>query len=777
MAENRAGEVTQTNPPVAPELEVIQGDNVGEVYKVKLDTRIGRERDNDIVLIDPRISRYHTRISLEDGQWMVADLGSSNYTYLNGTPISEPMALHPGDLISLGTTELRLRIPGGIPADEAEVSPPKTDASPKIIVPPVAAQTPAVAPAPAPQPSSRTVPRLAWIAGGVILLFCLAAVIVIYFAVGRFTNGEITAAPDASPSVTKDGDVSDQATDGEQIPADLTLAYEDDFSDSFGGWDDAFDTYTRKVYGNNRYQIEVSTSNLVAWGLANRDVADFEIEVEARMEEGAEDNTYGLLFRFQDRENFYRFDISGDGFFLLSKFFNGEWQTLVDWTEAPQLNTGAGVNNILKVAAFGPNITVWANGQQLATVTDDSLTHGNFGFFAGTFSEPYVWVSYDNLKLWLPQGQEQAIVLIPTATRPNTGPTPTSPPSATPVPPTNTPEPQPTPQQTETAESVEITPTTTPTTSPTIPPTGEPTATPEPLPEYASRNQTLARGETREEGRIIFPVFDSEREVYDIYIADAADGSNRELVQEQASQPALSVDGTNLAYRSWQPDNRGLLTRPLSGGDVWVFNPFFESAQPSFSPVDDSLMFHSRVGGEEPAIYRVVDGVSEVMRREGFPIQGEAAKWSPDGTQFVYSSCLGGKCGIIRSNVEGGVNPVLLSDYPSDTNPEISPDGSTVVFMSNRAGNWEIYAVGINGGNITNLTSDPASDGLPTWSPDGSKIAFVSNRDGEWSIWSMNSDGSNQRRLFALGGPVDAIVPYDKANSRGWTEENIDWAP
>ena len=86
--------------------------------------------------------------------------------------------------------------------------------------------------------------------------------------------------------------------------------YEDDFSDSFGGWDDAFDEYTRKVYGNNRYNIEVNASNLVAWGLANRIVADFEVEVEAKLEDGSEENSYGLLFRFQDRDNFYRFDIS-----------------------------------------------------------------------------------------------------------------------------------------------------------------------------------------------------------------------------------------------------------------------------------------------------------------------------------------------------------------------------------------------------------------------------------------------------------------------------------
>jgi TolB protein len=328
-------------------------------------------------------------------------------------------------------------------------------------------------------------------------------------------------------------------------------------------------------------------------------------------------------------------------------------------------------------------------------------------------------------------------------------------------------------------EEVEATsePTATPTRTPTVTPTSEPTATAVPLPEYASRDQTLARGETEVSGRVIFPVFDPVRSTYDIYIADAANGANRELVQSNASQPALSADGVDLAYRSWQPDKRGLFARAMSGGDTWQFNPFFESARPQFSPVDKSLIFHSRVGGKEPAVYRVVNGVGEVMRRDGFPVQGESAKWVPNGQQFVYSSCLGGKCGIIRSNIDG-TTPVILSDHPTDTSPEVSPDGSTVAFMSKRSGNWEIYTVGIEGGGTINaLTSDPTNDGLPTWSPGGDKIAFVADRDGEWSVWDMDPDGGNQRRLFSLGGSIDGVVGQDPPNSRSWTEENIDWAP
>ncbi|NJN93367.1 MAG: FHA domain-containing protein [Anaerolineales bacterium] len=406
MEEKQHGSATQVGPSMAPKLEVIRGENVGETYKVKLTTRIGREQDNDIIILDPKMSRYHAQISMEAGQWLLTDLGSSNHTYLNGTAVTAPTPLKSGDRIGLGETELVLNMPG---AAVTEPDPARTAPMPVITPRPSAAP-----PTPAPAPG---LPRLAWIAGGFVLLLFLVAGAILYFIFSRPPAGEETTTEAGTPAAIVDspGNEVQPPAEAPNRPTDLALIYEDDFGDSFSGWDDAFDAYTTKQYGNNRYQIEVTTSNLVAWGLANRDVADFEVEVEAKLEDGADTNGYGLLFRFQDRENFYRFDISGDGYYLLSKFVKGEWTTLVDWTASPFINKGKSAN-ILKVSAFGPNLTIWANGQQLASAVDDSLSHGNFGFFAGTFSEPRVWVSFDTLKLWGPKNQE--ITLLPTATRP-----------------------------------------------------------------------------------------------------------------------------------------------------------------------------------------------------------------------------------------------------------------------------------------------------------------------------------------------------------------------
>ena len=71
--------------------------------------RIGRESARDIVVPDINASRTHAEIHQEpSGTWIVADLGSTNGTFLNGRQIKSA-PLRPGDIIVIGTTELVFR--------------------------------------------------------------------------------------------------------------------------------------------------------------------------------------------------------------------------------------------------------------------------------------------------------------------------------------------------------------------------------------------------------------------------------------------------------------------------------------------------------------------------------------------------------------------------------------------------------------------------------------------------------------------------------------------
>jgi len=62
---------------------------------------IGRAKDNTLKIDEDTISRYHTKVSFENGKYVVRDLGSSNGTFVNGKKISEHVLAN-NDLIVLG---------------------------------------------------------------------------------------------------------------------------------------------------------------------------------------------------------------------------------------------------------------------------------------------------------------------------------------------------------------------------------------------------------------------------------------------------------------------------------------------------------------------------------------------------------------------------------------------------------------------------------------------------------------------------------------------------
>jgi hypothetical protein len=66
---------------------------------------IGRDRQNDVVLDDPRVSRKHAEIRLRLGRYTLYDLQSTNGTYVNGRRVAE-VVLNDGDRISVAGLDL-----------------------------------------------------------------------------------------------------------------------------------------------------------------------------------------------------------------------------------------------------------------------------------------------------------------------------------------------------------------------------------------------------------------------------------------------------------------------------------------------------------------------------------------------------------------------------------------------------------------------------------------------------------------------------------------------
>jgi pSer/pThr/pTyr-binding forkhead associated (FHA) protein len=67
--------------------------------------KIGRKKDNDIVINNEFVSRYHAQIQSIDGEYFIMDLKSTVGTSVNGERVQQ-ICLKPGDVISLGGVPL-----------------------------------------------------------------------------------------------------------------------------------------------------------------------------------------------------------------------------------------------------------------------------------------------------------------------------------------------------------------------------------------------------------------------------------------------------------------------------------------------------------------------------------------------------------------------------------------------------------------------------------------------------------------------------------------------
>ncbi|HEX3641046.1 MAG TPA: PrsW family glutamic-type intramembrane protease, partial [Ktedonobacteraceae bacterium] len=77
------------------------------------DMTIGRALDNDIILMDPAISREHARLVLDDQGWRIYNLTEKNTLLVNGcsVPSGGCLSLLPQDFLQVGNTIMQLVAP------------------------------------------------------------------------------------------------------------------------------------------------------------------------------------------------------------------------------------------------------------------------------------------------------------------------------------------------------------------------------------------------------------------------------------------------------------------------------------------------------------------------------------------------------------------------------------------------------------------------------------------------------------------------------------------
>jgi len=88
-------------------LTILTGEKAGISHNLeKARNGIGRAEQNDLVMADPRASRFHAEIERAPSGYIIRDLESTNGTMVRGRKVNERL-LEDGDTITIGETEMR----------------------------------------------------------------------------------------------------------------------------------------------------------------------------------------------------------------------------------------------------------------------------------------------------------------------------------------------------------------------------------------------------------------------------------------------------------------------------------------------------------------------------------------------------------------------------------------------------------------------------------------------------------------------------------------------
>ena len=229
-------------------------------------------------------------------------------------------------------------------------------------------------------------------------------------------------------------------------------------------------------------------------------------------------------------------------------------------------------------------------------------------------------------------------------------------------------------------------------------------------------------------------------------------------------EPALSPDGTRIAYTSDEPGNKDIFIIGVQGGNpIRLTDDPASDSYPAWFPDSTALAFVSDRGGTTNIwkIGQLGGGATLLLPGAYDPAI------SPDGRRIAFSipgSKGYGRIGAAQLDNLAQVK-VLTGDNDglwSHRHPAWSPDGKAICYSAHDA-LWIVSSS--NGEPARRLTSGGAGDSDPTWSSDGGFVNFSSYREGTLALWRIASSGGEPKRL-TLGSGFENSPSISRDGSR-----------
>jgi len=179
-------------------------------------------------------------------------------------------------------------------------------------------------------------------------------------------------------------------------------------------WQDTFDSAANwPLYDDEhiRFEIEDGLLRMTAfnpdswdgWMLTWVNAGDVYLEMSATTGDCGGLDRYGLMLRSSSTDKGfvgYLFGLSCNGRYSL-RIWNGEaYRTLVGWTQSDRIIQGARATNRIGIWAEGSHLRLYANGNLLTEITDDTYSTGLFGVFVGSANTSNFTVEAPEIAYW-----------------------------------------------------------------------------------------------------------------------------------------------------------------------------------------------------------------------------------------------------------------------------------------------------------------------------------------------------------------------------------------
>lgn len=188
-------------------------------------------------------------------------------------------------------------------------------------------------------------------------------------------------------------------SDSDSMSAEL-LFHDEFVSGETGNWLMEGDDVGRAAIIGEQLFIEIDEPQTIHYvTLQEPAFDDFALELDATQIAGDLESSFGVLFRLQEPGQFYRFEITGNGLFMVERHdSDGSWTRFIEaWEESEAIIQGLNAVNRLKVVAVDSTLSFYANDTLLLQATDSSYVGGSIALDAGTFGRPGLQVVFDNV--------------------------------------------------------------------------------------------------------------------------------------------------------------------------------------------------------------------------------------------------------------------------------------------------------------------------------------------------------------------------------------------